>query len=90
MMGWDLIDFDIDQRGGLASPFNFEILFSGAAPQGIPLRGGGVVLRTGSVRFEHEDELRRMVAQLGMNPDNFLEYLADVILARTYHPPARA
>jgi hypothetical protein len=85
MMGWDLTNIDIEQSGGLASPFRFEILFSGVSEkEPIPLRGDGIVLRNGSVHFNNEDDLKRIVSRIGLNAQNFLDYLADVVVEKTH------
>jgi len=84
MMGWDLKDIAVEQSGGLASPFRFEILFSGQDDkESIPLRGDGIVLRNGSVHFNNEDDLKRIVSKLGLNAENFLDYLADMVVEKT-------
>ena len=84
MMGWDLTDITVEQNGGLASPFRFEILFSGQQKEPIPLRGDGIVLRNGSVHFNHEDEIKRIVTKIGLNSQNFLDYLADIVVEQTH------
>jgi hypothetical protein len=92
MLGWDLAELAIDQEGGLASPFRFVITFSGAenAPE-LKFQGDGVVLRSGSVHFHREEMLRQTVVSLGLNAENFLDYLADMVASRRgLQPPARA
>jgi hypothetical protein len=85
MMGWDLKDIAIEQSGGLASPFRFEIVFSGQSEkEPIPLRGDGIVLRNGGVHFNNEDDLKRIVTKLGLNAQNFLDYLADIVVEQTH------
>lgn len=83
MLGWDLTDFVVENSGGLASPFRFEIVFTGNESERVPLRGDGVVLRTGSVRFNRQEELAFAVNSLGLNAQNFFAYLADMVLEQS-------
>ena len=84
LMGWDLTDFTLQQRGELATAFEFEISYgSEAGGVGTHYRGDGLLLCSGRVRFNREQELLKLAGGLGLNPQNFLAYLADWIVAHS-------
>lgn len=90
MLGWDVANLTITGGNSVVRTFDFEVAFSGdpSYPEN-RVRGDGIVLATGRVRFNHEDELKSLVAGAGANPQYFLEYLADVVAREAWSPPAR-
>jgi len=79
-MGWELANLVIGHGGELAQPFEFEIVFMGSKQQAeFRLRGDGVVLRTGKVRFNRLEELKDLASGAGYHPQNFIDYLADMV-----------
>ncbi len=64
--------------------FNFEVSFTGEASRKERLlRGDGLILRDGTVRFNRPQEIRQAVETRGINPDFFLTSFADWVLANT-------
>lgn len=90
MLGWDIASLTITDGSGIARSFDFEVAFTGSAagPESL-LRGDGVLLSTGRVRFNREAELHSFVTRAGGNPQYFLDYLADVVARRARPPLAR-
>ena len=83
-MGWETTNFTVERHGELARVFNFEITFSGAASHKQRLlRGDGLILRNGTVRFNRPEEIRQVVEGRGINPDFFLTSFADWVVAHT-------
>ena len=79
-MGWELRSLSIDDNAGLARVFHFELVFqTGSHARESVFSGDGVLLRTGKVYFNREDELCRLIQQVGINPQNFLEYFGDLV-----------
>jgi hypothetical protein len=86
MLGWDLSSLNISDGSGIARAFEFEVVFTGSANQAdCLLRGDGILLSSGRVRFNREDELKSLVAGTGGNPEYFLDYLSDWVV-RQAHP----
>ena len=84
MMGWDIANFNVSRGGGIARGFEFEVVFTGSGRQPeCLLHGDGVVLSTGRVRFNREDDLRALVAEAGGNPQYFLDYLSDWVVRQS-------
>jgi hypothetical protein len=75
MMGWELRDFHLERTGGLASPFQFEVLVDAMGKPSHILRGDGVVIRDSTVRINRIDQLARQAQALGLSPDSFLTNL---------------
>ena len=83
-MGWETTNFTVERYGELASVFNFEVTFTGESRnQERLLRGDGLILRDGTVRFNRPDEIKHAVATRGINPDFFLSSFADWVLTHT-------
>ncbi|GEM_PF-1455568 len=83
-MGWQLTNFELDPSGRLASTFHFEIVFTGSRQQPECLvRGDGVLLRSGRVRFNREDDLRSAVEGVGVEPHGFISHLADWVVQQS-------
>lgn len=86
MLGWDIENLSFGDSGGVAQTFDFQVVFSNSTQQAeCLLRGDGILLSSGRVRFNREDELKSFVAGTGSNPEYFLDYLADVV-AREARP----
>jgi hypothetical protein len=90
MLGWDVSNLTITGGNSVVRTFDFEVEFTG----GLSLlehkvRGDGIVLSTGRVRFNHEAELKNLVAEAGGNPQYFLDALADVVARQAWQPPPR-
>jgi len=83
-MGWETTNFTVERHGELARVFNFEITFTGeASHKERLLRGDGLILRDGTVRFNRPQEIRRAVETRGINPDFFITSFADWVLTNT-------
>ena len=64
-MGWELTDVNVEDTGGQANPFHFEITFTGSRDQAeCLLRGDGILLGNGKIRFNRSAELVRTVTGL--------------------------
>ncbi len=86
MLGWDIENLSFGDGNGVARTFDFEVVFCSTSQQvECLLRGDGILLSSGRVRFNREDELKTVVAETGSNPDYFLDYLADIVV-RKAHP----
>jgi hypothetical protein len=81
MLGWDIENLSFGDGNGVVRTFDFEVVFSNTSQQAeCLLRGDGILLSSGRVRFNREDELKSLVAETGSNPDYFLDYLADMVV----------
>lgn len=90
MLGWDVSSLNIGDGSGVARAFDFEVVFSGATNEAeCLLRGDGVLLSSGRVRFNREDELKALVADTGGNPEYFLDYLSDWVVRQAQPRPPR-
>ena len=89
-MGWDISNLNISDGSGIARSFEFEVVFTGSANQAeCLLRGDGILLSSGRVRFNREDELKALVAGAGGNADYFLDYLSDWVVRQAQPRLAR-
>lgn len=89
MLGWDVSKLHIGDGSGVARAFEFEVVFTGLADQAeCRLHGDGILLSSGRVRFNREDELKALVADSGANPEYFLDYLSDWVARQA--PPRLA
>lgn len=83
-MGWETTNFTVERNGELARVFNFEITFTGeASHKERMLRGDGLILRDGTVRFNRPDTIKQAVEGSGINPEFFLTSFADWVLTHT-------
>ena len=89
-MGWELRDFHLEQTGGLASPFQFEILVAATGKPSRVLRGDGVVIRERTVRFNRQESLAQQVQALGLSPDSFMDGLQRMVAERVTGAAASA
>lgn len=89
-MGLELANFRVDTEGHQASAFRFEVVFTGSLDQPeCVYRGDGILLSGGGVRINREHDLADAVAGAGLNPQQFMERLADWIDGQR-HPRARS
>lgn len=89
-MGWEITNFQLERTGELARVFNFEIMFTGLAGENERLvRGDGLVMKSGKIRFNRENQLMGVVAEAGINPDSFSDYFTRMVAAKLV-PLARA
>lgn len=78
-MGWELCDFRLEQTGGLASPFQFEVLVADIGRPAQVLRGDGVVISDRKVRLNRKEQLARQAQALGLSPESFLASLQQAV-----------
>ncbi len=77
-MGWEIKDLELDVGGQLANAFNFELqVTTDAGVLAGALRGDGIVLRSGRVRFNREDELRRRMEAQGLDAAVVIAQVSD-------------
>jgi len=86
-MGWELTKVKVDETGGIASSFHFEIVFTGDRNQAeCLLRGDGIVLGNGRVRFNRSNELATTFQDLGLKPEELIRQLERRVLAKVKRP----
>jgi hypothetical protein len=78
-MGWELRDFHLEQTGGLACPFQFELLIATSGKPSQVVRGDGVMIRERTVRLNRVDQLMRQAQLMGLSPEGFLASLQQVV-----------
>ena len=85
-MGWELTEVNVDDSGGQASAFHFEVTFTGSHDQAeCLLRGDGILLSNGRIRFNRSADLIRTVTDLGLSPDELIRKLEGRV--RAIAPP---
>lgn len=89
-MGWELRDFRLDRTGGLASPFQFEVLLAMTGKPSQVLRGDGVVIRDRTVRLNRPEMLARQAQSYGISPDSFLASLQKLVVEQALNAQASA
>ena len=89
MMRWTITEFELAHEGGLARPFQFEIIARTPvdSDRGI-LRGDGLLFSDGRVRFNRESNLKNFASGLGANDDDFLNALSEAITEEAGLRPA--
>jgi len=88
-MGLELANFRVDAKGLQESAFRFEIIFTGSLDQPECVYRGDGILGGAGLLINREHELAEAVAGAGLNPQQFLEQLADWINCQ-FHPRARS
>ena len=83
-MGWELRDFRLEQTGGLASPFQFEVLLNATGKPSQVVRGDGIVIREQTVRFNRPEVLARHAQAYGLSPDGFIASLKKLVTDQTH------
>lgn len=88
-MGLELANFGVDAKGPQQSAFHFEVIFTGTSdqPQCV-YRGEGILFGGGRLLINHEHDLADAVACAGLNPQQFLNQLAQWVEAQ-FHPRSR-
>jgi hypothetical protein len=82
-MQWKLHEFTLDEAAGPLKVFTYEVALYGASetPQ-LYYRGDGIFHSSGQVRLNREDELRELLADTGVNPQQLVEHLQMCVRAR--------
>lgn len=79
-MGWELTVLSLDNTGGRACPFQYEVVLSSGETQASRvLRGDGIVLDGGRVRFNRQADVVRSCEGLGIGSDDLLNQLAGAV-----------
>ena len=83
-MGWEVEKFELMNPSGLATVFEYELVFSGLDNgRLLSFRGDGLIMPGGQVRLNREQDLGILAQDIGIESLAFFDQLSAVILDRS-------